>query len=118
MFNIKINLSRGNYWLYLCGIITIGLIIEVMGWSIFHESIIAPPVFLDFSRGYFYNILKFFIILLNIFNIIFQARRLLDIGLPRYIALISIINIFSSGIIAILSSFPNLICLIMKGKNK
>lgn len=111
---LKINnnpLSRYNYVIYQIVLFVIGFIVETLARIFFKKTLLEnnplnyfalPP---NVSLGYI--LLKMLFSANVVIGIVFQARRLLDIGWSKYLSLLSLIPVI--GIIVTGA------CLIKKG---
>ncbi len=109
-FNVNNPLTRKNYWYYQFTLFIIGSALQIFSLTVLKESLIENH-YLDYfiinQEFSSYTLLKLLFFALILIGFIFQARRFVDIGWSKYLALLGflpIIGIVSTGI-----------CLIKKG---
>lgn len=112
-FNLNQPLSRGSYWRYQVVFFFFGFVLEFLSRMMFDSSGMQLA-FLSWSDILGVNFIKVIFIFLTLMNIVFQARRLLDIGLPRSISLMTLLILVSPGVFALIGSVPSLACLLLK----
>ncbi|MBO0477964.1 DUF805 domain-containing protein [Vagococcus sp. DIV0080] len=116
LFNMNQRLSRKNYWIYQIYLFSIGFVLELISRLFFNTSSIGLSFF-AWSNITGVNVIKIVLIVLTLINIIFQSKRLLDIGYSRLISLISLF-ILGTGVLPVLGSIPTILCLLIKSNNK
>lgn len=111
LFNVNERLSRRNYWYYQFILFIIGSTLEIFSLLVLKKTLIENNYlnyFLIDQEFGVYTFLKILFFLLILLGYLFQARRFVDIGWSKYLALlcfIPLVGIISTGI-----------CLIKKGR--
>lgn len=115
---LKLNqpISRKKYWTDQIYLIFLGFILELISRILFNASSLQLPFF-SWGDTLGVNIIKIVFIFLAIVNIMLQAQRLLDIGLPKSISLLTLLALIGTGFISLIGSIPTLICLFFRSKN-
>lgn len=114
IFNVEQSLSRKEFWIYQVYLFIIGFLLEMISRTIFSTSSIELS-FTNWSDVTIVNIIKLIFIILTLVNIIFQSKRLLDIGYPKSISLLSLFT-FGTGLLTLIGSIPIILCLFLKSK--
>lgn len=114
IFNVGQPLSRKEFWIYQVYLFIIGFLLEMISRTIFSTSSIELS-FTNWSDITIVNIIKIIFIIMTLVNIIFQSKRLLDIGYPKSISLLSLFTL-GTDLLTLIGSIPIILCLFLKSK--